>query len=551
MRKGETLDEALERSDFDEIAQVLNAMRENDDELSDIIQTLAVEKGRTGGFDESHLRNKFEVLGPQISLSELSSSICVRLVEELRITWDMRYGQLIAYKQVHGHCHVPRGWKENPELANWCNNQRVDYIQCQLSPNRTEKLEELGFVWRIFEALWEEMFAALTSYKQEYSDCNVPAVWKDNPPLGIWCNAQRNVYRKNELPPDRVKRLEQIGFEWNPLAAAWEEMFAELTAFKQIHDDCNVPWQSQLGRWCAKQRSLIKINELPADRIERLKGLGFVLDPLAALWEGNFAELTAYKEAHGNCNVPKKDNPKLESWCKTQRTIYWENKLSPGRIKRLEDLGFAWDPLVESLEEMFAALAAYKQTHGDCNVPAIWKDNPNLGIWCTTRRKAFRNNKLSPDQINRLEDLGFGWDPLAAAWEEMFGALIAYKQAHGDCNVPQRWENNPGLGMWCQNQKSAYKKNYLSPDRVKCLEDLGFEWNPLEVAWEEMFAALTAYKKIHGDCNVPQGWKDNPPLANWCASQRTRCTNGKLSPDRINRLEDLGFRFGVSAQKKN
>ena len=90
-RKGETLTEALERSDFDEIAQVLNAMRDDDEELSDIIQALTIEKGKTGGFDESRLRDKIEVLAPQIQLRELAASIRTLLVNELGATWDERF----------------------------------------------------------------------------------------------------------------------------------------------------------------------------------------------------------------------------------------------------------------------------------------------------------------------------------------------------------------------------------------------------------------------------------------------------------------------------
>ncbi len=419
MRKGETLDEALERSDFDEIAQVLNAMRENDDDLSEIIQALAVERGRTGGFDESRLRDKFEVLGPQIGLSELASAICVRLVEELSISWDERYGQLIAYKQAHGDCNVPEGWKVNPKLAIWCQTQR-----------------------RIFK---------------------------------------NRVYK---LSSDRINRLEQLGFVWDPLEVAWEEMFAALTAYKQAHGDCNVPDQ----------------------------------------WKGN---------------------PKLASWCGNQRQLYKNSELSPDRIACLDQLGFVWNLREVAWEEMFAALTAYKQAHGDCNVPHKWPNNPKLASWRSNQRQHYKNSELSPDRIARLEQLGFVWDPFEVAWDEIFATLTAYKQSYGDCNVPQGWIDNPKLGKWCSHQRGLYGRNKLSPDRIERLEKLGFVWTE----WEEMFAALTIYKQAHGDCNVARGI-DNPQLARWCAKLRQACRDNELSPDRIERLENLGFHFGAREPKK-
>jgi len=63
--------------------------------------------------------------------------------------------------------------------------------------------------------------------------------------------------------------------------------------------------------------------------------------------------------------------------------------------------------LAAAWEEMLAALADYKKIHGDCNVPAIWKDNPKLGMWCGTQRRDYKSKRLSPDRAERLRQLGF------------------------------------------------------------------------------------------------------------------------------------------------
>jgi hypothetical protein len=347
---------------------------------------------------------------------------------------------------------------------------------------------------------------------------------------------------------------------WDPLTVAWEDMFAALTAYKEARGDCNVPmgWKGnpKLGAWCSNTRNAYKNNRLSVDRVKRLEQLGFVWGPYEAAWEQMFAALTAYKQAHGNCNVPHrwKDHPTLGKWCGTQRRNYNDNKLSADRVKRLEQIGFVWDPLTiawdETWEEMYAALTAYKQTHGDCNVPAIWKDNFQLGHWCSRQRTFHKKTKLSTDQIKRLEQLGFMWDPLTAAWEEMFAALTVYKRARGDCDVPQRWESNPKLASWCANQRTRYKKRKLPADCIKRLERLGFEWVPFASTWEEKFAALTAYKQAHGDCNVPAVCKDNPKLGMWCASQRQYFRKNEISPYRVKRLEDLGFRLVLRKSKR-
>lgn len=71
-----------------------------------------------------------------------------------------------------------------------------------------------------------------------------------------------------------------------------------------------------------------------------------------------------------------------------------------------------------TFEERFAELVSFKTKHGHCHAP----HNPSneyysLGKWCNNvryTRKQIQKGKsprrsLSPDQIGKLEALGFGW----------------------------------------------------------------------------------------------------------------------------------------------
>ena len=66
--RDETLGAALSRSDFSDVANVLNAMQEQDDELVDIIRELKEAKGRGEVFNPRRLIEKVHVIGPSISL---------------------------------------------------------------------------------------------------------------------------------------------------------------------------------------------------------------------------------------------------------------------------------------------------------------------------------------------------------------------------------------------------------------------------------------------------------------------------------------------------
>jgi predicted helicase len=63
--KGETIEEALARTEFDEVWNVLQAMQEQDDLLAEIIREMREERARTKGFDDTRFREKVEFLGPQ------------------------------------------------------------------------------------------------------------------------------------------------------------------------------------------------------------------------------------------------------------------------------------------------------------------------------------------------------------------------------------------------------------------------------------------------------------------------------------------------------
>jgi len=193
-------------------------------------------------------------------------------------------------------------------------------------------------------------------------------------------------------------------------------------------------------------------------------------------------------------------------------------------------------------EALFQALVAFKENQGHCGVPDRWSENPELGRWVANQRQTFRKGKLSEERVARLEALGFEWDPVRAAWEAMFQALVAFKGKQGHCNVPFRWRENPELGRWVSRQRS--RKGKLSEERLARLEALGFEWDSITAKWEEMFQALVAFKKDKGHCRVPAKGSENSQLATWVGVQRQAFRGGKLSEVRVARLEALGFWWG-------
>ncbi len=89
----------------------------------------------------------------------------------------------------------------------------------------------------------------------------------------------------------------------------------------------------------------------------------------------------------------------------------------------------------------------------------------------------YREGRLSGNECNRLEQIGFVVDLYEYYWQEMFNTLQEYKEEHGNCNVPYeyRTKSNKTLGRWV-NQQRRNKSNRLSDDHIKHLNGIGFEW---------------------------------------------------------------------------
>jgi hypothetical protein len=441
---------------------------------------MAESKGRTGKFDASGLE-MIEFCGENIALDTLINSVSVRAFDELFGNWDVRYGELIQFKAEHGHCRVPqKKYLSNKMLGFWVSYQRKYYAENKLSPDRIAKLEILGFEWNAIDADWRKNFEALYEYFLENGNSRVPTTYKPNLKLGGWVAKQRKSYRDGELPCERISKLEAIHFEWEPYSSDWFKMYDLLKFFYSEHGHSRLP--------------------------------------------DNFG------------------NKKLARWMVTQRICRNKDKLPTEKIDMLDSIKFEWNPFSDEWEKNYEILKDFHNTNGSCRVLRSDK-NKKLVVWVLIQRRVYSEGRLPLDRIQKLEALGFEWNPKENDWLEMFEKLQSYNEKFGNCRVPKRDINYKKLGAWVGIQRGFYAKGSLSEDRIRKLEDLGFEWDPIKEDWNLKYSELEAYKAKIGDCRVPAVYKPNIKLGNWVFTQRAAYSNGSLSTDRITKLESLGFEW--------
>ncbi|OQR84709.1 Carboxyvinyl-carboxyphosphonate phosphorylmutase [Thraustotheca clavata] len=144
--------------------------------------------------------------------------------------WQLKLAALTTYKKLHGNLLIPkkfvvptndRQWPKdtwNITLGLLVTNLRSR--QSNLTLERRNGFERLGFVWNTFDRLWQDQIEALNVYKSIYSDVNVPlsfVVHTDDPrwpkhlhnvPLGRLVRYLR--YDTND--EERIDKLKSMGF---------------------------------------------------------------------------------------------------------------------------------------------------------------------------------------------------------------------------------------------------------------------------------------------------------------------------------------------------
>jgi len=294
--------------------------------------------------------------------------------------WNRMCDALHAFLRRHGHCDVPGGWRENPELASWVVRQRHLMRVGTLRADRLLRFEERGIDWslergrsRARDRVWDRLFHALREFRRASGHCNVPKGWRENPKLARWVTRQRAHLRRGILRGDRRSLLEELGLQPAPLL--------------------------RRGRDLGQSGSL-----------ESLKR--------GQIWMKHYCSLERFHALHGHSDVPRRyaADPALARWISYQRQRRRQHRLPVARIAMLDRLSFSWSggdavqrERSSTWEHLFARLVAYRSEHGDCDVPSRWETDAALGRWVATQRMQRIRGRLESAREARLTRLGFNW----------------------------------------------------------------------------------------------------------------------------------------------
>ena len=282
--------------------------------------------------------------------------------------------------------------------------------------------------YRKKDKMWMGMFEKLKAYKKQHKHTLVPTHYEKDPRFGHWISTQRQLYRKEDLDPNRVDLLKSIGFDWK----------------------------------------VVRGGKVDNER-----------------WMGMFEKLVVYQKQHNNTLVPThyEKDPKFGAWISTQRQAYKKEDLDPKRVDLLNSIGFKWvadnsggKVDNEKWRNMYQKLVVYQKLHKNTAVPRKYEKDPQLGQWVSNQRQNYKNDALQPGRFDLLNSINFIWEVenRNQLWMGMFEKLVEYKKEHNNTRVQCRYEKDPKLGEWVSKQRNAYKNDKLLPKRLVLLKSIDF-----------------------------------------------------------------------------
>jgi hypothetical protein len=173
----------------------------------------------------------------------------------------------------------------------------------------------------------------------------------------------------------------------------------------------------------------------------------------------------------------------------------------------------------------------------------------NLGNWVGLQKIAYKEGKLSTGKIKKLEALGILWDTFDTRWNKGFEYYKQYVKENKSCHIKNSNNfNGYSLGRWVSKQVRKYNEGKLSTEKIKKLEALGVNWaGKFDEQWNEAFGFFKQYVEENKSAAVSRKYKFNHfYLGEWVSGQRKKYKSKQLSPERIKKLEDLGFFWDAS-----
>jgi len=396
---------------YQHVLRVVRALCAHDETLSaGLGNARAARAAGGGGPGGRQLPAQIIVQAPDGTLARTLDALRVRVIDGTASSWWDGYGHARAYHDEHGNLDAPTGYVTAGgfRLGTWLSAQRAERNSGTLPAEHVRLLDQIGMIWDRLEDAWMSAYRELRAFKDQHGHFEVPLDYRtaDGIKLAEWQGTQRDAGRAGKFTAGRRALLDQIGFPWDPAEARWMRRYHQLTAALARHGGpANLPAGSPEATWLEGQHLARHRGKLPDDKITLLEQAGIPIrrpDP----WSAGYQALLTFKVQHGHLHVPDRyktaDGFTLSDWQRDQRVRRKTGRLTDEQVGLLDEAGFCWDPLTEAWHARHQEAVAWRQEHGNLDLP---RKHP-LKEWLSRQHKNHRQGRLPADRARLLRDLG-------------------------------------------------------------------------------------------------------------------------------------------------
>lgn len=108
---------------------------------------------------------------------------------------------------------------------------------------------------------WDLWYELCKEYREEFGHlCPVRGEWYKGKLISRWCRDQKMLYNKGQLSKDKLKKLQDIDFVFDPFFYKWEKRFEEYKEYVKdtgdyVPEACVVHKGNKVGKWFHLQRT--------------------------------------------------------------------------------------------------------------------------------------------------------------------------------------------------------------------------------------------------------------------------------------------------------
>ena len=369
---------------------------------------------------------------------------------------------------------------------------------------------------------------------------------EQSPSIYRWIASQRNAKKKKQLSVEQIKQLNSRNFIWDGHEQIWNFQFEKLKKYSEENKfEPSHLTERDLANWYKRQIKAIEQKELSPFQEKLIFSIQFKGSANDLKWYLKYESLKKYSEEN---EFEPESRSELSIWYNTQKQNIKKGTLSEERKAQILSLQFKGSTTENNWLKHFEELLRFrvKNPNKFPQYKRVGQEQSinELGIFCQTMRKRYRENSLSDYWISKLIEINFNFDGHQDNWKATYGTLVKYVNKHQ--KLPNIKSN---LYSWALRNRNQYEENYLSKERKKLWEELNINhlFRNLSRTWNNWYDDVKAYYDL---TNTLPSFNQEKQLGAWLSTQRGLFKKGELNREQITKLERLEIVWDGNEEKK-